>query len=124
MNKFDLDKVWINEQAEDLTRVLIDSQAREADEDADRWAQYVAKLAWNNNVPPVGFMIEPDEGMYMLLPNSSKELYPELKHTYHFNLIEHIKTSNNDFWLCIYDRDESGNIIQHTVKYTRKPVTQ
>ena len=124
MSKFDLDKVCINEQAKDLTRILIDSKAREANEDADSWAKYVANLVWSHNVPAVGFMIEPEEGMYMLLPNSSQEVYPKLKHTYHFNLVDYIKTHNDDFWLCVYDKDEKGNITQHTVKYTKKPVTE
>ncbi len=122
--KFDLDKVCMDEKAKDLTRILVDSQAREANEDADKWAQYVAELAWSHRVPPVGFMIEPNEGMYMLLPSSSQEIYPKLKHTYHFNLVDYIETTNNDFWLCVYDRDNRGNITQHTIKYTKKPVTE
>ena len=122
--KFDLDKILINEQAQDLTRVLVDSNMREVNDDADAWATYVADLAWSRHVSPVGFVIEPEEGMYMLLPNSLKELYPKLKHTYHFNLVDYIKTISNDFWLCVYDKDEHGKITQHTVKYTRKPVTQ
>lgn len=122
--KFDLDKILINEQAQDLTRVLVDSNMREVNDDADAWATYVADLAWSRHVSPVGFVIEPEEGMYMLLPNSLKELYPKLKHTYHFNLVDYIKTTSNDFWLCVYDKDEHGKITQHTVKYIRKPVTE
>ena len=108
----------------DLTRILVDPSTKETNKEADDWVKYLADLMWSRHVSPVRFMIEPDEGLYVIMPNSLKALYPQLKHTYNFDLLNYIETTDSDFWLCVYDQDKKGNYMQHTIKYTRKPVTQ
>lgn len=120
MSDFDLDKVFIRTDAHDVTRILVDSGAREVNADTNDWAEYVADLAFSKGVPPIGFMIDPQKGMYMIVSNTYKELYPALEHEYHFDLFDYIKTTKIDFWLCVYDKENTGKITQHVILYTRR----
>ena len=119
MGKFDLNEVAITRDATNLTLILIDSMMKQSGEAASEWAEFIADLTYKKGIAPVGFIIDPEEGMYMAIPGRQEKVFPELKRKFNFNLIEYIKHTDSDFWLCVYDRDENNKISQHLILYTK-----
>lgn len=101
-------------------RVLVDPNILTTGPQADEAVKDIARVLRKGMLPIVGFMLEPDKGLYLIVnPGEAELLVKIINHpdcvSEKFNFFNYMKQQTYDCWVCEYD-DNWEPILTHYCK--------
>lgn len=119
MRKDNHEDFFMNNSIYHVYRMLMDSTIREGGKKANDAAIAMSEVVWKKKLPLVGYYIDPNKGMYIVLQKEVVDNNPHKEAFEEFDFYDVICKTESDYWLCVYDL-ENGKPVPSLRLFTKR----